>query len=290
MDYHQDRFNDFSLMIYKNEKLVALLPANKVDNEVFSHQGLTYGGLLLDSNIKFRDTLNVLRVVLKFLYDHDISSINVKLIPPIYVGQPSDELSYLMFLTKAELIRRDALAVLKLNNRPKRSKDRVEGYKRGLKNNLVIKEVQDFDAFWNVVLKVNLQEKHQANPVHSLNEITLLKEKFPNRIRQFNVYKDENIVAGTTIFETEYVAHSQYISGNSDKNTLGSLDFLHTHLIENVFKHKMYFDFGISNENSGKNVNEGLQYWKEGFGARTVTQDFYLVRTENYKLLDDVML
>ena len=80
------------------------------------------------------------------------------------------------------------------------------------------------------------------------------------------------------------------ISGNGDKNRLGSLDFLHTHLIDNVFQKKDYFDFGSSNENNGLNINEGLQYWKEGFGARTITQDFYKVCTTNFRLLDDVML
>jgi len=290
MDYHNDRFDDFSLMIYKNESLMALLPANKVGNNIFSHQGLTYGGLILGSNLKFRDTLIICKSVLKFLFDNGVDTLNLKLLPSIYVNEPSDELLYLMFLVKAELIRRDALAVLSLKHQPKRSKDRIEGYKRGVKNELVVKEVESFKAFWNNILNENLKEKYHVKPVHSLEEISLLKENFPKNIRQFNVYKNNEIVAGTTIFETKNVAHSQYISGNSDKNLLGSLDFLHVHLIENVFQNKNYFDFGISNENNGKNINEGLQYWKEGYGARTIAQDFYKVNTRNYELLETVML
>ncbi|MGA9639546.1 MAG: FemAB family protein, partial [Flavobacterium sp.] len=30
MEYHQDRFEDYSLMVFDNEKLVAVLPANRV--------------------------------------------------------------------------------------------------------------------------------------------------------------------------------------------------------------------------------------------------------------------
>ena len=52
--------------------------------------------------------------------------------------------------------------------------------------------------------------------------IQLLKQKFPKLIRQFNVYKNDILVAGTTIFETKYVAHSQYISGNDEKNPIVS--------------------------------------------------------------------
>lgn len=290
MEYHQDRFDDYSLMIYKNEKLIALLPANRVKNKVYSHQGLTYGGLLLHEKTKFRDVLSAFRRALKYLQDNQIETLELKILPSFYAEVPNDELAYLMFLTEGTLMRRDALSVLNTKHRLKVSKDRKDGQKRGIKNELVIKEVDNFDSFWNDILKVNLQEKHQAKPVHSLEEISLLKAKFPKNIRQFNVYKNDTIVAGTTIFETKTVAHSQYISGNKDKNILGSLDLLHMYLIENIFKDKLYFDFGISNESQGKQVNEGLQYWKEGFGARTIAQDFYSVKTQNYKLLDLVMI
>lgn len=66
MEYHQDRFHDYSLMIYKDEKLIALLPANKVEDSIFSHQGFSYGGLLSSSDLKFRDTLNVFKSILEF--------------------------------------------------------------------------------------------------------------------------------------------------------------------------------------------------------------------------------
>ena len=118
----------------------------------------------------------------------------------------------------------------------------------------------------------------------------LLWENFSKNIRQFNVYKDGNIVAGTTIFETEFVAHSQYISGSEEKNELGSLDFLHLHLINNVFNDKKYFDFGTSNEQQGRHINKGLVFWKERFGARTITQDFYSINIENSNNLDTIFI
>ena len=53
---------------------------------------------------------------------------------------------------------------------------------------------------------------------------------------------------------------------------------------------KDYFDFGNSNENNGEFVNQGLLYWKEGFGARSITQDFYEIKTKNYSMLKDLMI
>ncbi|MGY6649095.1 GNAT family N-acetyltransferase [Wenyingzhuangia sp. IMCC45574] len=290
MEYHSDRFTDASVLIYLNDKLVSLFPANVKENTVYSHQGLTYGGLILNKNEKYQTSLLVFKALLKHFYNIGITSVELKEIPSIYAQYPSDEMLHLLFLCKASLIRRDGLSVVALAKALFFSRDRKAGVKRGIKNELEVREEATFDAFWNEILIPNLQQKHAARPVHSLEEITLLKRLFPKNIRQFNVYKEGRIVAGTTIFEMERVAHSQYISGNTEKNELGSLDFLHDYIIREIFKEKDYFDFGISNEEQGKKVNTGLQYWKESFGARTVTQDFYRVATKNYQLLNEVLL
>ena len=290
IEYHSDRFLDYSLMVYQEKKLVALFPANIVDKTVYSHQGLSYGGLILSVNEKYHRIIFIFKELLKFIYKQNVFEIEIKETPSIYNIYPSDEILHLMFLCKAELIRRDGLSVLDMKNNLFFSRDRKAGVKRGIKNKLEVKEVFEFGEFWNNVLIPNLEVKHGVKPVHTLNEITLLKQRFPKNIRQFNVYKEGNVVAGTTIFESSKVAHSQYISGDENKNEIGSLDFLHDYILNQVFKNKDYFDFGISNEEDGMRVNTGLQYWKESFGARMVTQDFYRISTINYKLLNDVLL
>ncbi len=290
MEYHQDRFDDYSLLVYKKDELVALFPANRVGDRLYSHQGLTYGGLILSTAIKLEETIAAFSILLKFLFSQGVNILLLKQMPSIYNRVPSEETQYLSFILRAELYRRDVLSVIDLKERIKISNNRVEGYKRGKKHGLAIREVDRFDTFWNEILIENLKSKHQAKPVHNLEEITLLKHQFPENIRQFNVYNKDKIVAGATIFETKNVAHCQYISGNKEKNQLGCLDLLHIYLIDTVFKHKKFFDFGVSNENSGRNINQGLLFWKEGFGARTITQDFYKIETNNYHLLDEILI
>lgn len=289
MEYHQDRFDDFSLMVFKQEKLVALLPANRVGTELHSHQGLTYGGLLLLKGTRFEIVLKSFETLLSFLHNQDIISLYIKETPSIYHQAPSEEVQYFNFILGAQLIRRDTLSVIDNRASLKFSGSRREGIKRAQKNELRIADDGGFEVFWNSILKINLEKKHGASPVHSLEDILYLKQRFPENIKQFNVYHKNKIVAGATIFETQHVAHCQYISGNDDKNTLGSLDILHDHLVNTVYSDKRYFDFGTSNENSGKNINKGLQFWKEGFGARTVTQDFYKIDTKKYKELRTVL-
>ena len=290
MEYHNDRFLDYSLIVLDKEKWVAMLPANVVDNEVFSHQGLTYGGLIYNEKIKLASVIEIFKDILSFLNENKIEKLQLKLIPSIYHQKPAEELNYALFLADAQLIRRDSMAVIDLSKKISIASGRKEGITKGKKNKLEIKEVDDFELFWNTILIPNLAMKHQAKPVHSLQEIIKLKKLFPENIRQFNVYENGIIVAGTTIFETENVAHCQYISGKEDKNELGGLDLLFHHLITEVFKNKRFFDFGTSNENQGRKLNNGLSYWKESFGASIIAQDFYEVKSINYNLLDNFLL
>ena len=291
MEYHQDRFDDFSLLVFdEKENLISILPANRVEETVFSHQGLTYGGFVFLDTIKLGQVLTVFKSVLCFLNENKITKLQLKQIPSIYLDSFTAEIDYALFIANAKIIRRDSLAVIDASKPYKIAKSRKENIRRGAKNNLEIREELNFELFWNEILIPNLDKKHQAKPVHTVEEIILLQKRFPKNIRHFNVYDDDKIVAGSTIFVSEHVAHPQYISGNEDKNELGSLDYLYYHLITEVFTDKHYFDLGPSNENQGKNINEGLLFWKESFGAKIVTQDFSEVETANYGLLDTVMI
>ena len=67
MDYHADRFQDFSLMIYRKNKLYALLPANKKSNVLYSHQGLTYGGLIMSKKSTTLEVIETFQAINSFL-------------------------------------------------------------------------------------------------------------------------------------------------------------------------------------------------------------------------------
>ena len=290
MEYHSDRFQDYSLMVFEGKKLVAVLPANRIDDKLFSHQGLTYGGLVFSSAVKLGKSIEILQSAMAFLQNNQIEILQLKLIPSFYTSFFSEEIEYALFLVEATLIRRDCLSVLDLTKPFSFSKDRRKCVARGEKNNLIIKEELDFELFWNEILIPNLDKKHGAKPVHSLSEMIKLQQKFPKNIRHFNVYHEDKIVAGTTVFCTDTVAHPQYISGNEDKNELGSLDFLYNYLITDVFATKNFFDFGPSHENNGKKINEGILFWKESFGAKTTVQDYYEVKTANHLLLENLLI
>ena len=290
MEYHKDRFEDYSLLCFDKDKLVGILPANIVGNKVYSHQGLTYGGVVIKSEIRFEKYILIFRTILKFFSENKIQTIYIKDLPLIYSNSASEELEFIHFLLDSSLHQVDISSSIFKNNTRNISNSRLSGYKKGVKYNLCIIEEEMLDSFWKEILIPNLRNKHDVSPTHNIEEILNLKKRFPKNIRQFNVYHDKKLVAGTTIFETKNVVHSQYISGNSEKNILGSLDFLFYELIFNIFKEKQVFDFGVSTEKSGKSINKGLLFWKEGFGARATTYKTFKISTSSYNRLDNVFL
>ncbi len=287
MDYHSDRFHDYSLMMYKEDALIAVLPANIVDKEVISHQGLTYGSFVLQEKCKLLDALHAYKTMLEFLHQQGIETLNIRVIPTFYNSLPSDELEYLLFKSDAILKKRDVLMVIDYANKLRFQKNRREGINKAVRNGLTVVIDDNYETFWNEILIPNLRKKHGVSPVHSLEEIKLLASRFPDNIKQVSVYtKEGKMVAGTTVFLTKTTVHPQYVSGNSDKNFYGGLDLAYHFIINECWQEKRYFDFNISSEQDGGVLNEGLIFWKETCGARTWKADNYLVNTVSYKQLN----
>ena len=103
MEYHEDRFDDFSLLIYKNQHLVGIIPANYSNNYVFSHQGLTYGGLILKHYLGAKKLMEIISEVLKFLSGQNKNAFVVKLIPFFYCNQPLYGIETLLWEVGAKL-------------------------------------------------------------------------------------------------------------------------------------------------------------------------------------------
>jgi hypothetical protein len=104
MEYHENPFQDYSLIVLDQEKWVAILPANRNGNVVFSHQGLTYGGLVFSEKIKLRSVIEIFKSILSFLNQNKIEKLQLKLIPGIYCNKPAEELNYALFLAEAQLV------------------------------------------------------------------------------------------------------------------------------------------------------------------------------------------
>lgn len=290
MDYHSDRFKDHSLVIFKDAELVSVLPANLASNGVlYSHQGLTYGGLVFQSAITLGEVLEIVHALLEFLHANQIGTLFYKRIPRFYNVLADDEVDYALFLLEARLCERNCALLVSQRDRLPLRKGRKSEISKAHRFGVQVTAESDFGPFWDQVLIPRLAGRYGVKPVHSLAEISLLAARFPQCIKQFSAYCGGRIVAGVTIYETPTVAHAQYSSVTEEGQKVGALDCLFGWLIDEHYRNKRYFDFGISNEKHGRTINHGLLDWKEAFGGRSAVQDFHEILPVNYPKLEPVL-
>ncbi|MBA7497330.1 hypothetical protein ES704_00058 [subsurface metagenome] len=274
MEYHSDRFNDFSLMIYKENKLITVLPANINEETLISHGGLTFGGFIINYKMTAALMLIIFKEVIKFVHKKHIKKLIYKCIPYIYHLFPAEEDRYALFKENARLYRRDISTTIYLPKKLQYKELRRRCIKKAIKANLIVNKTDDYKTYWNI-LNSNLEKRYDTKPVHSLSEIEYLHNKFPDNIKLFASHKNNTMLAGVVIYENLNIAHAQYIASNEEGRKIGALDMLFSYLIEDYYHQKKYFDFGISNENNGQYLNNGLISFKEGFGASGVAYDSY---------------
>ncbi len=277
MDYHSDRFQDHSLLFTRKDKLIGLLPANLKDGTLYSHGGLTFGGIISDSNMRTQIMMDLFQKTLQLCKDEGITKIIYKPIPYIYHSFPADEDLYALFRYNAKLTGRNVTTSIYQMLKTDFDESRQRAIKKAQKNNLIVKENNDFKVFMQI-LKDVLAERHGVAPVHSVEEIALLSSRFPNNIRLFSSYKDEVMLAGVLVYESRNVAHAQYIANSNAGRDLAALEFVFDYLINHQYPQKKYFDFGISTEENGQFLNTGLIAHKEGFGGRAIMQDIYEIK------------
>lgn len=275
MNYHSDRFEDNSLMIYRKGKLYSLLPANKVGDVLHSHQGLTYGGLLMNDKVTVSESIEVFQVINVYLRECGFTKVVYKPIPFIYHQHPAQEDLYALFrTTRAKITGRNISSTIIQSDKIKFIESRKSGIRKALANEIIIRQSSDLSDFWEI-LDTNLKTKYGVAPVHSLSEMQLLQSRFPQNIKLYLAYKGGIALGGTLLYITKQVVHTQYISANMEGKDLGVLDLLFDYLINHEYTNYPYFDFGQSTEQMGNLLNESLIFQKEGFGGRGLCYDIY---------------
>ncbi len=275
MDYHSDRFEDHSLMIYRKGKLYSLLPANKMGSVLYSHQGLTYGGLIMSDKVTVADSVEMFRVINACLKEFGFEKVIYKPIPFIYHQHPAQEDLYALFRTSnSKIIGRNISSTIIQSDKMKFIESRKSGIRKALSNGITVRQSNDLSAFWEI-LDTNLKNKYGVAPVHTLSELQLLQSRFPQNIKLYLAYKDDIALGGSLLYITKQVVHTQYISANIEGKELGVLDLLFDYLINHEYTNYPYFDFGQSTENMGTVLNESLIFQKEGFGGRGMCYDIY---------------
>jgi hypothetical protein len=274
MEYHADRFADHSLLFFDDQKLVALLPANRRDTTLASHGGLTFGGFVTDDRMRTPVMLSLFDALQAHCREHGLTRVVYKPVPHIYHRLTAEEDLYALFVRGGRLVRRDVSSTVVLRERPALSKGRKWAVKRAKTIGLQVRPTADFEGFM-AIEEENLRTKYGVRPTHSAAELRLLAERHPENIKLFGAYRGDDLLGGVVVYENRHVAHAQYIATTPEGRELSALDCVVDGLLSDVYAEKVYFDFGISTEDGGKTLNTGLIDNKESYGARAVAYDWY---------------
>lgn len=287
MDYHHDRFTDHSLMCYDEKaRLVAVLPANEAVVEgvphFFSHQGLTYGGFVLSDKSTVEQVMQLFRDTISYLKERDFGYWHYKQMPTIYHLCPAEEDEYALWRNDARLEVCNISCTVPLLPQaihPQLERRRRRGVTRAEEQGYALRADADLAVFWPIMVN-NLRERYGAAPVHSLAEMQQLQRAFPDNIKCYLVCDGQDVAqAGAVVFlANRNVVHVQYGHATPQGKADGALDMLYTKLID-LYREQgfSYFDFGTSNEQGGRILNESLIAQKEGFGGRGIAYKTYVI-------------
>lgn len=277
IDYHADRFEDHSLICMTLDgRIRAILPANAKDGLIYSHGGLSFGGLLLAAHCGVAEVLAMFEGIRIYAADAGLRRLIYKPIPHIHHLRPAEEDLYALFRCRAKvqamMVSTTIHPTSPLHIRDSKQKD----LKSSRRHDLQFQEHDDFGAYFDM-LTAELRVRHGRNPTHTAAEMRLLKARFPDNIFLRVAMRANAIVAGVIIYESGRVAHLQYCMATQEGRRLRALAPLLTQEIERARSAGKFFDFGHSNEDGGAVLNETLCAFKERFGGSATVQTIYEV-------------
>ena len=286
LNYHPTgRFVDCSLMAYNSQgKLIAVIPAaQKVEGRkrVFSsYPGASHGGIIVDQKFNTSDAIDIVPLVTEYCRSNNFNAIEIKMVPRIYHFWPSDEIDFALRHYGFSIGNSELATALPIKELAKPSDHLIKSTQRNIRKaqrlGVTIEESKDLATYWDI-LTDNLKQKHHAQPTHTLAEIIDLTNRYPQSIKLFAAFLQGKMVSGVVVFLlNSRVINCFYIANNDNYQNLRSLELLFYSLI-NWGREKGYYylDWGISTENKGLMVNQGLFKFKEKFGGRGILRESY---------------
>ncbi|NQV50254.1 MAG: GNAT family N-acetyltransferase [Candidatus Marinimicrobia bacterium] len=284
LGYHpQDRFLDHSLILEKSGKLKALFPAVDVNSggkrSLVSHQGSSYGGIVVCEDLSFRDSYDFVETIVEYAQTAGFERIQMTLPPAIYQRRVSNYLDFSLIKHGFSYKKRDVSSMLTIEAAPEKNLERFSAthrtaVRKAIKQGVSIRQSEDWSDFYDL-LRDNLKIRHNVQPTHSLAELLKLRSLYPDRIRLFGAYWEDQLIAGVVNFSVNQdVVLAFYISHKEAFQHLRAVNLLFYEIVTWCHAHNFkYLDFGIFTVDMDPNF--GLGRFKENFGASGVFRDTF---------------
>jgi hypothetical protein len=279
LSYHGDRFTDRSCLLLDSGKLVGVFPAAHSSQgsaaQLTSHPGATFGGIVHQGWLTGTRMLQGLSTLGDWYASRGVEKLLYKAVPYFHCKVPAQDDSYALFRLGGKRVRCDLSCTVDLASGTPVSDRRRRSLKKAQSRVTISWERERLHALWNVICE-NLSRKHGAKPVHSVEELSLLCDRFPDENKVCAALAEGRVVAGVILFNSIRAWHAQYIAADETGYQISALDAVFASVLEAArVAEARYFDFGISNEDQGMTLNEGLFRFKSEFGGGGTVHEFY---------------
>jgi hypothetical protein len=291
LNYHKkDKFIDCSLMFFKGETLVAVLPACEVDNgkTLISHVGSTFGGIIIKSG--FCNTSNykwIFEEMISYFIGHGYEKVELRMPNWLYKREDRhNELLDYFFQLNGFTMRKEVGFFVDLDTIGNDYEEHFDSLrkrklKKANKQGLLFKEVTDDDGikdFYNVLY--DNMRKFDTTPLHSYEEMVDFKRRrICNEVYFYGVYHEDKMIAGSMVFNfcNKKVFHTQYLASRQDCLEYCPNEFLYTSLIRQAKQEGYrYLSYGTATLEHGNVYNESLGMYKEGFDTDSYVNTTYI--------------
>ena len=279
IEYHQDRFDDFSYLIWQEKKLLAVfaaaMPRQRANDEVLiAHPGLTYGGLIYSKDLNYEILEAIYHALLTYLKRSKLKKLILKPVPRVFCQNYFEAESFIFYKKTFVLINREINSVINLIKPIRIRKGQKYNINKANKKEVIVELSEQYDIFWNILTE-NLRCKYQVSPAHSLAEIQQLAQHHAPNIKLYVAKRAAQIVAGVVTFSDarQGYVHTQYIGASEEGKKVGAVDAILFHVIQEARLSYQRFSFGVSSVKG--EINYGLLRHKEGFGAKIEMMDTY---------------
>ncbi|TBR39472.1 MULTISPECIES: GNAT family N-acetyltransferase [Dyella] len=273
MDYHRQRFSDASLIVMRKGMPVAVFPAHRINGHIVSHGGLSHAGLILSHALRAEGTLETFDRMADHYRAQGCSRITYKPVPHVFQAYPAEDDLYALQRRGARLARRELSTVIGLQQGYRWSEARRHAMHRAEREGVTVGAGRDWENFHTLLTDV--LASHDATPTHSLGELRLLHARFPGHILLHEARREGRLLAGVVTYDYGRTVHTQYMAASEEGRACDALSLLLGSLIRDHYASRTWFSFGISTEQHGDVLNEGLVAHKESFGGRSIVHDTY---------------
>lgn len=274
LEYHSDRFEDASLVLSYEGEVRGVFVANRIENRIVAHSGLTYGGLVVSKKVKAIEAAHCMQAALQY-YEKNARELSYKPVPDFFHAHPLHEDQIQIVQMGGRLEKFESGWVVDFSKDLPLQQRRMRSAKKAEKSGIEIKKTDDLRSFWERVLVPHLGAKFETQPVHSYEEIQRLNDKLKGCFELWAAFElrdgAQEMVAGTLLYVFEPALHAQYIASTEQGRQSGAIDLLFSRLLVEAKNRKChYFSLGTATQEDGLyGLNSGLVEWKEGWGAES---------------------